>query len=70
MNDRQTLLERARKRGADLGYVPHRGGKRILNIKIGLAAACDRAGITSGLFRAKLRAFTREGRPDMSAIGT
>ena len=33
MNDRQTLLKRAWKRGADLGYVLDRVGKRILDIK-------------------------------------
>jgi integrase len=38
-------LRRARKRGADLGYVLHVNGDRIGDIKKGFAAACDRAGI-------------------------
>jgi integrase len=38
-------LKRARKRGTDLGYVLHRNGERILDIKKGFAAACDRAGL-------------------------
>jgi integrase len=38
-------LRRARKRGSELGYVLHRNGKRILDIKKGFAAACKRAGL-------------------------
>jgi integrase len=38
-------LRRARKRGADLGYVLHIDGERIKDIKKGFAAACERAGI-------------------------
>jgi integrase len=38
-------LRRAQKRGTDLGYVLHRNGKRILDIKKGFAAACKRAGL-------------------------
>jgi integrase len=38
-------LKRARKRGSDLGYVLHRNGERILDIKKGFAAACKRAGL-------------------------
>jgi len=38
-------LRRARKRGADLGYVLHINGNRIKDIKKGFAAACGRAGI-------------------------
>jgi len=38
-------LRRARRRGTDLGYVLHINGDRILDIKKGFAAACDRAGI-------------------------
>jgi integrase len=38
-------LKRARRRGTDLGYVLHRNGKRILDIKKGFAAACGRAGL-------------------------
>jgi integrase len=38
-------LKRARKRGTDLGYVLHRNGERILDIKKGFAAACERAGL-------------------------
>ena len=38
-------LRRARRRGADLGYVLHIDGERIGDIKKGFAAACERAGI-------------------------
>jgi len=38
-------LRRARKRGAELGYVLHINGERIGDIKKGFAAACARAGI-------------------------
>jgi integrase len=38
-------LRRARKRGTDLGYVLHRSGERILDIKKGFSAACTRAGL-------------------------
>ncbi len=38
-------LVRARRRGTDLGYVIHDGGKRILNTKKGFEAACRRAGL-------------------------
>jgi integrase len=38
-------LRRARKRGTDLGYVLHKDGERIGDIKKGFAAACKRAGI-------------------------
>jgi len=38
-------LRRAWKRGAELGYVLHRNGARIGDIKKGFAAACARAGI-------------------------
>jgi integrase len=38
-------LRRAKKRGADLGYVLHLNGERIRDIKKGFAAACHRAGI-------------------------
>jgi integrase len=38
-------LRRARKRGAELGYVLHIDGERIGDIKKGFAAACARAGI-------------------------
>jgi integrase len=36
-------LRRARRRGADLGYVLHVNGERIGDIKKGFAAACERA---------------------------
>jgi integrase len=39
-------LRRARRRGADLGYVLHINGGRIKNLKKGFAAACRRAGLT------------------------
>jgi integrase len=38
-------LVRARRRGADLGYVLHINGERIGDIKKGFAAACKRAGL-------------------------
>jgi integrase len=38
-------LQRARKRGTELGYVLHINGERIGDIKKGFAAACERAGI-------------------------
>jgi integrase len=38
-------LQRAKRRGSDLGYVLHINGKRIGNIKKGFAAACSRAGV-------------------------
>jgi integrase len=38
-------LRRARKRGADLGYVLHINGERIGDIKKGFAGACERAKI-------------------------
>jgi integrase len=38
-------LERARRRGTDLGYVLHIDDQRIGNIKKGFAAACKRAGL-------------------------
>lgn len=38
-------LLRARRRGTELGYVVHRNGERIKDIKKGFAAACARAGI-------------------------
>jgi integrase len=38
-------LIRARRRGTDLGYVVHRNGKRLGDIKEGFAAACERAGM-------------------------
>jgi integrase len=38
-------LRRARNRGTDLGYVLHRNGERILDIKKGFSAACERAGL-------------------------
>ena len=38
-------LERARRRGSELGYVLHIDGARIGDIKKGFAAACLRAGI-------------------------
>jgi len=38
-------LRRARRRGTDLGYVLHIDGERIGDIKMGFAAACERAGI-------------------------
>lgn len=38
-------LRRARRRGADLGYILHINGERIMDIKKGFAAACQRAGI-------------------------
>lgn len=38
-------LRRARQRGTDLGFVIHRDGQRLGDIKKGLAAACKRAGL-------------------------
>ncbi len=38
-------LRRARERGTDLGYVLHRNGVRILDVKKGFSAACKRAGL-------------------------
>jgi integrase len=38
-------LIRARRRGSDLGYVLHRDGERIGDIKKGFGAACARAGL-------------------------
>jgi integrase len=38
-------LRRARERGTDLGYVIHRDGRRVGDIKKGFAAACRRAGL-------------------------
>jgi integrase len=38
-------LRRARRRGTDLGYVIHRDGERIGDLKKGFAAACIRAGL-------------------------
>jgi integrase len=38
-------LRRAWRRGTDLGYVIHLGGKRIGDIKKGFAGACERAGL-------------------------
>jgi integrase len=38
-------LDRARKRGTDLGHVLHINGEPIKNIKKGFAAACARAGL-------------------------
>ncbi len=38
-------LRRARKRGSDLGYVIHRNGKRLGNIKKSFAQACKNAGL-------------------------
>jgi integrase len=36
-------LRRARRRGTELGYVIHRDGERIGDLKKGFAAACERA---------------------------
>jgi integrase len=38
-------LERAKRRGTDLGYVLHVSGARIGDVKKGFAAACKRAGL-------------------------
>lgn len=38
-------LRRARKRGADLGFVVHENGQRLKDIKRGFASACARAGL-------------------------
>ena len=38
-------LQRARKRGTDLGYVLHIDGARIGDLKKGFAAACKRVGL-------------------------
>jgi integrase len=38
-------LRRARRRGAEMGYVLHINGDRIGDIKKGFAAACQRAGL-------------------------
>ena len=38
-------LRRARERGVDLGFVIHRDGERILDVKKSFAAACRRAGL-------------------------
>jgi integrase len=38
-------LERARRRGTEMGYVLHIDGKRIKDVKKGFAAACRRAGL-------------------------
>ena len=38
-------LERARRRGSELGYVLHINGARIADIKKGFAATCVRAGV-------------------------
>lgn len=38
-------LRRARKRGADLGFVVHENGRRLKDIKRGFASACTRAGL-------------------------
>lgn len=38
-------LQRARRRGSDLGYVLHINGERIGDIKKGFASACQRAGL-------------------------
>jgi integrase len=41
-----TLLRLARKRGTDLGYVLHRDGKRLDNLKRAFNTACADAGLT------------------------
>jgi integrase len=38
-------LQRARRRGGEMGYVLHINGDRIGDIKKGFAAACQRAGL-------------------------
>ncbi len=38
-------FRRAQQRGCDVGYVLHIDGRRILDIKKGFAAACERAGL-------------------------
>jgi integrase len=38
-------LRRARRRGTDLGFVIHRDGRRLGDLKKGFAAACRRAGL-------------------------
>ena len=38
-------LRRARRRGSDLGYVIHKDGRRLRDIKKSFAAACARAGL-------------------------
>jgi integrase len=38
-------LRRARLRGTEIGYVLHRNGQRILDVKKGFGAACERAGL-------------------------
>lgn len=40
-----TFLRLARKRGAELGFVVHRDGERLGDIKKGFAAACETAGL-------------------------
>ncbi len=39
-------LQRARQRGADLGFVVHEGGNRLKDIKRGFASAAERAGLS------------------------
>jgi integrase len=41
-----TFLRLARKRGTDLGYVVHRDGERLGNMKRAFNAACDAAGLS------------------------
>lgn len=38
-------LQRARKRGVELGFVVHENGKRLKDIKHGFSSACRRAGL-------------------------
>jgi integrase len=38
-------LRRARKRGADLGFVVNENGNRLKDVKRGFASACERAGL-------------------------
>jgi integrase len=40
-----TFLRFARQRGSDLGYVVHRDGARVANIKRGFNSACQEAGL-------------------------
>jgi integrase len=61
-------LRRARKRGTDLGYVLHRDGRRIGDIRKGFEAACERAelnGVSPHTLRHTAATWLMQQRTDM-----
>ena len=64
------FLKKARERGTDLGYVLHRDGKRISNVKRAFNAACVQAGLAEPVMVTKVIDGQPTSAPKLDKAGT